>query len=431
MTASDNGKILTVVNGAWDADNANFIPGIESKTYETLFNGEFTVTTATDAEHEHPYSNTGIEGFLNKRYAYRITFDGVQYMLPPQTFATEYKDENNDTWTTYIYVGDISLYHKPMDGLLNEQQNVPFLITEHYSSGKDWLDVYTSVAGEHTFLIEGVNASYDRIQSDLIYGNVFTPFQYLTDNNDRQGFSVGSNRFITTNHKPPMYAFGYDNVVSGQGACAIGVLNEASGNESMAFGYANKATGNYSRAFGRRNIASGNQSFADGQKTIASGAISHAEGDGCRAAAFGSHAEGGGTYADESQLYTHVGGVNNAVSTVTGKTVTITKYNEDGTVYGTSTRTLGKYAEVIGNGDSDQARSNARTLDWDGNEAIAGNLTLGLGTQGEITLTPAQLATVLASLLPAVSASDNGKVLTVVNGAWAAANLPTYQGGVN
>ena len=33
--------------------------------------------------------------------------------------------------------------------------------------------------------------------------------------------------------------------------------------------------------------------------------------------------------------------------------------------------------------------------------------------------------------LPSVSASDNGKVLMVVNGAWAAANLPVYNGGVS
>jgi hypothetical protein len=309
-------------------------------------------------------------------------------------FATEY----NDAWITYTYVGDISLYHKPMDGLLNDPQDAPFLITEHYGSGKNWIDVYTSVAGEHTFLIEGVDASYDKIPSDLIYGDVFAPFQYTKGDYDRIGLSVGANRLVTTVHNPPMYAFGYNNVVSGQGACAVGVMNEASGNEAMALGFGNKATGNYSRAFGRRNIASGNQSFADGQKTIASGAISHAEGDGCRAAAVGSHAEGGGTYADESQLYTHVGGVNNAVSTATGKTVTITKYNEDGTVDSTSTRTLGKYAEVIGNGDSDQARSNARTLDWDGNEELAGGLTLGLGTADEVHITAAQLNALLALL---------------------------------
>lgn len=33
--------------------------------------------------------------------------------------------------------------------------------------------------------------------------------------------------------------------------------------------------------------------------------------------------------------------------------------------------------------------------------------------------------------LPSVTSSDNGKVLTVVNGAWAAASLPVYNGGVS
>lgn len=33
--------------------------------------------------------------------------------------------------------------------------------------------------------------------------------------------------------------------------------------------------------------------------------------------------------------------------------------------------------------------------------------------------------------LPAVTAADNGKVATVVNGAWAAAVLPLYDGGVS
>ena len=32
--------------------------------------------------------------------------------------------------------------------------------------------------------------------------------------------------------------------------------------------------------------------------------------------------------------------------------------------------------------------------------------------------------------LPSVTSADNGKVLMVVQGAWAAANLPVYNGGV-
>lgn len=52
----------------------------------------------------------------------------------------------------------------------------------------------------------------------------------------------------------------------------------------------------------------------------------------------------------------------------------------------------------------------------------------GLGSSyanGTLTITNSRTG------LPSVSASDNGKVLTVVNGAWAAASLPIYNGGVS
>jgi hypothetical protein len=39
----------------------------------------------------------------------------------------------------------------------------------------------------------------------------------------------------------------------------------------------------------------------------------------------------------------------------------------------------GNYVEIVGNGTADNARSNARTLDWSGNEVLAGKLTLGAG----------------------------------------------------
>lgn len=46
-------------------------------------------------------------------------------------------------------------------------------------------------------------------------------------------------------------------------------------------------------------------------------------------------------------------------------------------------------------------------------------------SNGTLTITNSQTG------LPSVSASDNGKILKVVNGAWAAANLPVYNGGVS
>lgn len=58
----------------------------------------------------------------------------------------------------------------------------------------------------------------------------------------------------------------------------------------------------------------------------------------------------------------------------------------------------GSYIEIVGNGTGSSARSNARTLDWNGNEALAGSLTLGKGTADEVTITAAQLRALLALL---------------------------------
>lgn len=57
---------------------------------------------------------------------------------------------------------------------------------------------------------------------------------------------------------------------------------------------------------------------------------------------------------------------------------------------------------------------------------VAGTNMSSSYSNGVLTLTSTG-----GSSLPSVTASDNGKVLTVVNGAWAAAELPTYQGGVS
>ena len=43
----------------------------------------------------------------------------------------------------------------------------------------------------------------------------------------------------------------------------------------------------------------------------------------------------------------------------------------------------GKYVEIVGVGEAENARRNGRTLDWNGNEVIAGNMNVG---GGNITL---------------------------------------------
>ena len=125
-----------------------------------------------------------------------------------------------------------------------------------------------------------------------------------------------------------------------EGKVAEGSNTTASGYCSHAEGSRTTASGTYSHAEGSRTTASGMNSHAEGNQTTASGTCSHAEGDRTTASDPYSHAEGYDTKA--SSDYQHAQG----------------KYNiEDAN---------NKYADIIGNGISSSARSNAATVSWDG-----------------------------------------------------------------
>lgn len=160
----------------------------------------------------------------------------------------------------------------------------------------------------------------------------------------------------------------------------------------------NKASVAYSHAEGSFTKASGVNSHAEGGATIASGENSHAEGAGTTASGISSHAEGGGTIASGS--YSHVEG-NGTVANHKSQHV-FGEYNiEDSSSEAAVNK--GIYVEIVGNG-TNNARSNARTLDWSGNETLAGSLTLvnsltlGKGTADEVTITAAQLKSLLKTL---------------------------------
>ena len=144
------------------------------------------------------------------------------------------------------------------------------------------------------------------------------------------------------------HAEGNSTNASGDDSHAEGCMTSASGDNSHAEGYRTVASGSISHAEGNTTTSSGNYSHAEGTETTASGYTSHAEGHGTTAHGENSHAEGQGTTAH---------GVNQHVEG---------KFNiED---------TKGKYAHIVGNGDS-YTRSNAHTLDWNGNAWFAGKLT--------------------------------------------------------
>lgn len=157
----------------------------------------------------------------------------------------------------------------------------------------------------------------------------------------------------------------YANVASGKNSHAEGQHTKALNQCSHAEGLGSEASGARSHAEGESTIASGAAGHAEGGLAKAIGGYSHAEGLGSEASGNYSHAEG---YATKSSgIYSHAEGYYTKAS---GEKQHVQgKFNiED---------TENKYAHIVGNGESEIARSNAHTLDWQGNAWYAGKVSGG------------------------------------------------------
>ena len=171
----------------------------------------------------------------------------------------------------------------------------------------------------------------------------------------------------TTASGPQSHAEGSSTYALGINSHAEGVGSQASGEASHAEGSNTKASNSEAHAEGLSTLASGYFSHAEGKTSTASGNTSHSEGSFAVASGDSSHAQGYGTVANHAYQYAagqyNVADVSSAAATQRGN-----------------------YIEIIGNGTNENSRSNARTLDWSGNEWLAGSLTLGETTLSENTL---------------------------------------------
>ena len=181
--------------------------------------------------------------------------------------------------------------------------------------------------------------------------------------NRKEGTTVGTNS----------HTEGTNNTASGVSSHAEGDSVVSSGNNSHAEGSATKAIGAASHAEGLNTTASGGNAHAEGSGTQATNINAHAEGQYSKATGQASHAEGFftnaiGGYSHSEGYYTSA---NSSHQHVQGK------YN---VIDSNAT-----YAHVVGNGTSDSARSNAHTLDWDGNAWFQGTVKIGGASQDDET----------------------------------------------
>lgn len=191
------------------------------------------------------------------------------------------------------------------------------------------------------------------------------------------------------------HAEGYETSANGDYSHAEGSMtiatdscSHAEGKETEAFGYcahsegrSTRATGYNTHAEGFETVASNNDAHAEGANTVASGADSHAQGSHTEASGDVAHAEG--YYSVASGSYCHAEGSctisNHRAQHVFGECNIADNNAANSNVRGT-------YVEIIGNGANTNNRSNARTLDWNGNERLAGDLTLNMGTNNEVSV---------------------------------------------
>ena len=191
----------------------------------------------------------------------------------------------------------------------------------------------------------------------------------------------------TTSSGNSSHAEGYNTTSSGNSSHAEGYNTTASKNYSHAEGYKTTASGNGSHAEGDSTTSSGDISHAEGYKTTASGMCTHSEGDTTTASGDCSHAEG--YYTKASSENQHVQG----------------KYNiEDNE---------NKYAHIVGNGTYETARSNAHTLDWQGNAWYAGKLSQeGTPTEDKDLTTKKYVDDKIKDTLVTTNISDTTLALT-------------------
>lgn len=150
------------------------------------------------------------------------------------------------------------------------------------------------------------------------------------------------------------------NLENGAGAGALKQAGAAaaSGANATAFGSGTSASAASAHAEGNGAVASGSASHAQNSGTKASGDYSHAEGSTTEASGQAAHAEGTGTVAaNRSQ---HVEGEFNV---------------QDPS--GNEPSGRGTYQHIVGNGTSNSNRSNAHTMDWNGNAWYAGDVYVG------------------------------------------------------
>ena len=348
--------------------------GISSISYTTVL-ASTTVTTALATGYRYPSAvlKSSVPTGFSQAYLYRITIGNTEKRMPCVLW---YRKNNAGTGIqpiefignpSYMLAEDVTSYFG--HGAVDTTCGFCISARDIANDGARKLMLFTPTAGSYTVKIELENRDVTKFPPDLTFDYYNNPISEVANANQSNSVSVGPNYM---KHKTGTTSVGSGNTNSGANSTSVGVFNEASGQLSVAVGTQNKASGLYSLAVGNSNQSTGSASSALGYFTESSGAFSTTNGN--------------RTIANHKSQFVF-GELNKPDPSEAAATA------------------RGTYVEIVGNGTgTDLAdRSNARTLDWLGNERLAGGLTLGAGGANETTITPEQLADTIEMLRRAIT----------------------------
>ena len=276
----------------------------------------------------------------------------------------------NKEQSTYFHVSD-----------LRNKQNI-YTAKEKFNGLRYASNGYIGVGMDITTLKSVLINNVERIQ-DATVDTTFPNRILLTGLNESDNASI---EYVTQTEDAIAFTFGHRQDNIGGLSTVFGWYCVASGYVSFAEGLRAQATGYVSHAEGGGSIASNYYSHAEGQSTVASGYASHAEGIETTASNQTAHAEG--RYTVASNYYSHAEGYSTTASGYASHaegtdTVASGNYSHASgwnTVAAGYSQTVigeynivdnsGYYVFIIGNGNGDNARSNAFTVDWSGNVNI-------------------------------------------------------------
>lgn len=283
---------------------------------------------------------------FNKSVTYKVTWNGTEYTVAP--IALPHNGFGVDVCWGNPEIFGLEGTEEPFMIMIREGSTVAMVLDESTAVTLKIVTERSYVAMDGRYMPGGGGMNLlNGAASGSLIGTRAAP--------ESDSYSIGSSSM----------AIGYQSKAPGDNALAFGSQAVAEGDYSFAFGDGAKTTNVGAFALGTGTEASGVYAFAEGWlsravewashaegSSIASGRLSHAEGSGTTASGKHSHAEGFKTIAaSEGQ---HVQGKCNV---------------EDADR---------KYAHIVGNGyvtaGNDVVRSNAHTLDWDGNAWFAGSV---------------------------------------------------------